>query len=701
MQDGVRSGGLRTVWSWSGHVLALVVYVGLMVVVFRPVLGHIDERVVGAWDGDTSFTLYGLWHFERNGGRYWLDGDRPLLGYPLGAHHEAWPQVYEGIDLKCLYACYRRVLGVLGAYNATLLTVLLLNALAAYGFVWRYAGSRWAAFLAAILVNANFGTMHRVAGHIHLFKHYWTVLVAAALLEWLRHPTYWRAVLGGMVLALAVASSFYFGYFLCLFVAAVFVWGLLKGWWQRAHWVRLPAAALSFVVLAGLLVFPVFTRSMASDWSRDYFHRGPGEVLYYASQLVQYVVPPYSRFARKIESFVVTEGCNYAGLVNLLVFAVAFVAWVVRRIQAPRTEAAASVAGAGCAPKSALAGRRGVEALLLFGLGVMILVSLRGNVNLLLNLVFKQFRVYGRAGLLAVTFWSLFSACVVGAACRTWRRRWLGPPVVLGLMLLAVWDGAQMSTGSSRTLYGRFFWTRPEVPAWVGWLRDQAPQCSAIVYPVQPLEEDRYRAMYYQIHHGHPVFYGAVPGSDGYLLGKRLARLDELSVELIRTLGIDYVIVTSAYEPFRRGHKLPVPSRLAGLRRVARIQGATVYEPVGGAAPSTTGPVFQIDEALAALDPPETVPAGRRVWVPLRPRRQFLLGCDVYYRCRWRRADGYEVKLSVPEPVRADRYEPSRASRLLLRTPPRPGRYTCLIESDRRRRGKRMLLFRLELTVRR
>src|SRR5262249_7890612 len=204
--------GLRRVCSvLLPIIVALAAYYGP---VLRGGLSQLDAR------GDAHFYIYQLTRAAELNGKWWQLGTDDLIGqpYPTGAAKN--PSLYEGVELMLISAATVRWLDPIVNYHLMMITVLCINGWVAAGLVRRMTGSEFWSAIAVVLITTNLSTASRLNGHLHLFKHFWTLLAVSAFVGYLDRPTFVRGLWLGMATALTIQGSFYVGYFIAFGFAA-------------------------------------------------------------------------------------------------------------------------------------------------------------------------------------------------------------------------------------------------------------------------------------------------------------------------------------------------------------------------------------------------------------------------------------------------------------------------------------------------
>jgi hypothetical protein len=435
-------------WRFRAEVMALALLpvVLALAAYYRPVArGGLSELPVSI---DGGFYTYQLARAGEVGGRWWQMADSAAASETYRSSAAKHPGLYEGLDLLLISAVTTQFLDPVANYHLMVLIVLAFNGWVAAWIVRRQTGSFFWAALATLLITVNTSTaLNMTVGHLHLFKYGWVLLAALAYFRYLDNPTLRRGLWLGVAAALVLQGSFYFGYFLTLALGICWLLALVCGKLGRDHLLAAGAAATAYALTGAAVTFPVWTIARRDPLAGAYFERDPREIWLYGSELFQYLVPPFSRWAPELIPWKphIWETWHYPGLAVVLAVAGYLVArW--RRWEIPGSD-----------PR--------LVARLIGLVAVLIFLSLAaGPGNLLLPLV-SSFRCYGRAGLLAVGLLCVAAPMIWCGLLHNWSARPRYRIVLCALLTMAICDAAR--AGALFQCY------RPATPAWVTWLAGQ------------------------------------------------------------------------------------------------------------------------------------------------------------------------------------------------------------------------------------
>ena len=185
--------------------------------------------------GDASLYDYQLMRSAECHGQWWQIVKDTRLGYPYPTEFAKHPGLFEGVDLMLLAALTAGSSGTLGAYHLAVLLALLVNGWIAAWIVLRFTRSTLWAAMAVVLITLNQSVGVRILGHLHLIKFGWILLSVWAFVGFLERPTRRSGLFLGIVLALVLQSSFYFGYFMVLSLATWYLQQVLAGRVKRSQ----------------------------------------------------------------------------------------------------------------------------------------------------------------------------------------------------------------------------------------------------------------------------------------------------------------------------------------------------------------------------------------------------------------------------------------------------------------------------------
>jgi hypothetical protein len=461
------------------------------------------------------------------GGRWWRIGDDARLGHPYPTEFAKHPGLFEGVDLMLLSSCFPSALGAAGTYHLAVLAILAANGWIAAWLVWRHTRSPLWAAVAVVLITLNESVAARILGHLHLFKFCWVLLSVWAFVRFLERPTRHCGVLLGIAVALVLQSSFYLGFFVTLALGAGYLVAFLAGRLQRGHGAAAVVSALTFLVLGGVLCFPVWTASSEISGSGQYFHRAWFETWSYGSELWKYLVPRSSSLAQ----------VYYRELRGKTAFPVLDEEWFF-----PGYTVLLAVVIAGLSRLRGNSGSIKRHPFVSVSLGLMAIwtmLSLAGGPGTLLYFVVPSFRCYGRAGLLVVAVGSVLAPMVLHEFVRTRRRGVVRAGAMTGALLLVAadaWLGVRSFTG----------WTNgSEPPAWVEWLGHQPStvRLAAFTPPERhPVDWWGLRSLEWLPVHRHSTLNGsdfALLEGDLRLLGSSYEQINPAGLRFVVSLGYE------------------------------------------------------------------------------------------------------------------------------------------------------------------
>jgi hypothetical protein len=476
---------------------------------------------------DPVVPWFNLWTLEWNADRllhgyagYW---NAPLFYPTQHSFALSEPQGLTGL----VFAGFRGWVGPIAAYNLTLISLLVCNALAARRLARVVGMSCTSAVCVGVLVLA-LPFVQRELGVIQLCAMF-PVLCALAELRALLVDGDARAVVRlALCLAATVWTCVYYALFLALLLPAALPFALRRGLPVRS----LLAAASIGALLVVALCWPVYR---AQQRAVAGFTRSASVVHAGSASVWAYLQPPQrstlggctKSWARSAQSRTLYPGAITTALALLG-------ARRARRAAGSRFVAFCGVALGLC---------------LLLSFGTRLKIGALLPYELLVQRVvpgFAQLRSPYRAAVFVQLLLTLFAGfgldAVAQASC--WSKRALrhAAPVICTCFALAeLYSGAQrMQRFPYETLY----------EPWIGWLSHQPPGAAAMVPPVASPKAGAYAStvlgMLQALGHGHPL----VNGYSGFfppdaervvLLLRRFP--DASSLRMLREHGVRYVIV--------------------------------------------------------------------------------------------------------------------------------------------------------------
>jgi hypothetical protein len=476
--------------------------------------------------GDAALYSYQLLRAAECHGAWWRIVDDGRLGHPYPTEFAKHPGLYEGVDLMLLSVLTGGALGATGTYHVAVLAALVVNGWIAAWIVMRLTRSALWASAAVTLITLNQSVAVRITGHLHLFKFAWSMIAVWAFVGFLDRPAWRRGLLLGLAVALVLQGSFYLGYFTMLGLGFWFLIEALKHRVRRGYRGATLVAALSFVLVGGALVFPVWLGTSAIVATDQYFQRGWDETWTYGSELWKYLVPEGSALAHRYFREVrlrpsdplMDEGWNFPGYTVLFAVLVAAI-WHLR---------------------GAAIDRR-LRPFVTVSLGLMAfwtVLSLSGGPAALLYYAAPSFRCYGRSGLLVVGLGSVVAPIVLSELVRT-RRRPVRAALTLGVLVLVAND-ARLAARSFPSWQGE-----SKSPAWVAWLNRQPPDVRLAAFgPPEGHSFDwwGHRSLEWLFLHGHATLNGsdfALFEGDLRLLGASYEQMNPAGLRFVASLGYE------------------------------------------------------------------------------------------------------------------------------------------------------------------
>lgn len=539
-------------WSWLGMLTLAALPIVLAVLgYYSPVFGGAALPSLG-----DDFTQY-QYQFTRAsevGGRWWRVVDDPMLGGPFQSEVAKHPGFYEGVDLMLLCALPGRWLGPTRLYHFVALLIFASNGWAAGWMVRRLTGSyAWAA-LAVVLITMNLATVGRVfCGHPHLARHAWVVLACWAFARYLEKPSTRTGVILGLTSAAVLQSSFYLGYLLAI---AMFTWWigcLIANRVNRDHLAATLAAGLAFALAAAALTFPIWTVAKSTLLSDSYFERRWGDTWKFGAELWQYFLPNNSPLADayfdQIDRFrdSYPEGWYFPGY-SVLAAALVYVCVRLRGGKFPARYAA-------------------VIDVLMGLIAVSVVLSLTGGPSFFLFHIFPSFRVYGRAGSLALAAGSVAAPLVLCGLMGFTRLRVARCALVVAALGLMTTDALRPARMMNNERYLKYEAMRKPEPEWSDWLSRQPQSVHLAAFRTAEKRESFYwwgtPSLSARMKHGHVTLNGgdfSLIEADLKLLGASYEWLNPEAVRYIASIGFETL---AFHEDYLNAH--PWISRLPTL----------------------------------------------------------------------------------------------------------------------------------------
>lgn len=523
---------LRKTWlpmAWA----ALALLPAILAVVFYDLPLILQGRSALELNGDGRFYAYQLARAHELRGRWWRLGEDSSVGTPYPSVAAKHPGVYEGLDVLLLSSLIAGFLGPEANLHAMVLLVLSFNGWIAGWITYRVTQRRSWAALSMALITVNMSTALRVSSQPHLIKYGWVLIAVWSMWRFLKTPSTTTGAWLGLSVALVLQSSFYFGYFIGLVLAAAWLGCAIVGRIGRRHWVPSAIAATTAAVAGAAFTAPVWLTSRNTLLAADhYFRRLRIETVVHGSQLWQYCVTPAGRYAQSIldawgvDRWAFFESWHYLGISVLVALA---------------------IYGSGRLRSGSLKPEGSSFLRLSIGLvGLLLVLSLAGGPSILLFDVFPQFRCYGRAGCLVAALLSVAAPIIWHGFTASWPARRRG---ILQWALVAsvAYEGHYLATRYIRP-------TEEQHPAWAVWLSQQPRDVRAAIFMRHRggLWEEMWHwdALYQSLLHRHATLNGcefALLNADLRQLGCSYWQINVDGLRFIASLGYDTLVFHEEY----------------------------------------------------------------------------------------------------------------------------------------------------------
>ena len=369
-------------------------------------------------------------------------------------------------------------------FNILSVLVLLINGWVFGGYLYAVTSRLWPALLAQILITLNWSTAFQFNTHLNWYKHAWILIVVITAFRLWETPSARRAVFFGLATAGLIQSSWYFTYLLML--AFFLAGGILVACkvLQRTHIPGLIISILVAGIVGGLLTFPYWAQKHGQQ--EQFKKRDLRDLIWFSSEPSHYLLPLWSQPGKLYHEARVRysplasdkEIWHYPGIVILLSM-IAYGAWVLRRHQTTDRD------------------QQRLDFLALM-ISLLVFVSLSGGISIIMFKFAPQFRVYGRAGTIAVGLSALMvplflHRCLNAIHCSLLRRG-----VISLCFVVALFDGWWCYQAVTPPKFDKSL----NLPGWVPWLAQQDKSQKAVILPIVP--ED-YTQSYWWIFHRHDV----------------------------------------------------------------------------------------------------------------------------------------------------------------------------------------------------
>ncbi len=656
----------RKVWSVVACA-ALALLPSALGVAFYDLPLILQGRSALELNGDGRFYAYQLAHAHELRGRWWLLGEDALVGKPYASAAAKHPGVYEGLDVLLVSSLTARWLSPAANLHAMTLLVLSFNGWVAGWITYRVTQRRFWAAVSIALITLNMSTAMRFSNQLHLIKYGWVLIAVWAMWRLLKAPSLATGAWLGLSVALVLQSSFYFGYFIGLALAAAWAGCAIAGSIRRRHWTPSIIAALTAALAGAAFTAPVWLTSRNTLLAGDqYFQRLRIETSLYGSQLWHYCITPAGRYTRRIldawgaNPWLFFESWHYLGMTVLV---------------------ALVIYGSGRMRKGNLGPQESRFLRLAVGLiGLLLVLSLAGGPSIVLFDLFPQFRCYGRAGCLVVALSSVAAPIIWHGFTASWPapRRGALQWALLGVL---AWEGYSIAT-----LYIRP--AEKQHPAWAAWLARQPADVRAAVFMRYEgrLWEDMWHwdALNQSLLHRHPTLNGAefaLLNADLRQLGCSYWQINVDGLRFIVSLGYDTLVF---HDDYLRDH--------AWIQDLPWLDKQTCFEPwhvfrASGRAPRF--PVASLPQLLSRQEPEcLRVPPGAVITDHLGTPETCILPENTHVRLAWATRDGN--RLTQGAPALFQHVLTPHWPAFHIESPKEPGAYQLLfLDSDDRVLGAR------------
>ncbi|HBY99600.1 MAG TPA: hypothetical protein DEP84_37630, partial [Chloroflexi bacterium] len=324
---------LTTSWIWRLRPVALagLLYSVLILVLTWPVAARLTTAIAGSPNRDNLQFVWNLWWQAQALVRLHVNpGEVVLLHFPDGGRNEL---LSVSPLVPSLALPLTLLAGPITSYNLLLLTSFPLAGLSGYLLTRWVTGSHQAAFLGGLIFGFFPNKMMQSTQHFLQVMVFLFPLYALALLRLLQQPSLRRALVAGLILALALLVNLvHVGYFL-LPLSILLIFATL--WRHPTWWCSRRLMLLGVMLLVPLLLTgPIFVPLVVNTFRGELSHfRQPGTVRF-SADLLAYVVPSsghlllrqserfqqISRFERQGNP---EENVGYLGLVPLALAGIA------------------------------------------------------------------------------------------------------------------------------------------------------------------------------------------------------------------------------------------------------------------------------------------------------------------------------------------------------------------------------------------
>jgi len=293
-------------------------YVLVAVAATFPAVFHLRRDVIGGFR-DVWVMLWSNWWFVEAITRHHTSPYFcPLVWYPFGVHMHL-------LEIRLLPAALflltQPVVGLTVAYNVIMLLGMAASGLGMHVLAHYLTRDHFASFVGGLSFCISTYLLATVAsGWVHLAHAEWLPLYAWAVLRMADRPTIGRGLLAGVLLCLAMHTSWYYGIYLGLFsiTFGLYTFATARRTVLNRGFAK-AVAALCVVFLVGVL--PVAAPSMAKTKAGQI--AAEVKMPDVPAGLVEYVVPVGERVQSRTESF--SFATTYIGYVTLVLAALGVV----------------------------------------------------------------------------------------------------------------------------------------------------------------------------------------------------------------------------------------------------------------------------------------------------------------------------------------------------------------------------------------
>jgi hypothetical protein len=585
------------------YAAALLIFCAAITASLHAVVAHPGSRIPAGFN-DATGTIRDYWAASAQHRNPFTLRHDALIGAPQGFDLAPATTVANGGLQTAFVWALRRVLGLVGAWNAFLFLGLLATGMAMFALLDRLGCSFAASLFGAYVFAFSPYAFERVrAGHLGLL-HNWVFVVLAGLLIRLhrRRSPVWAAAAGATI-GVAFYLSAYQGLLATLTALTFFVVDFARrpGTRERLRVAGLAAASYLVCALSLIPILVLYARERSTV--RNAVSHEEVDVYRYAATVGAYLLPsprnPLFHWLRGIHSIELTEGTLFFGYTTLALALAAVVLlcahdpWL--RASDSRRFAAISVAVL-------------VPAAFLMSLPPRYTI---GAVSIpmpsrILGVVSSFWRGYSRLGLLVGFGLAVLAALALTALGRRPGRGWrLLAPLALVVAALELLPGQIHAFATD---------ARPD---WVTWLAAQ-PRGIVATYPIDLLVLNT-QDYWYQKLDGKPRFsFGIDSGNPAVAYSRDQAiRLlardldDPLTPGILAAEGVRYVIVhDDFYAANGRGVPSLDPPHFELLRQFGSVRVFSVHAPKADVATALRAQRFELAQLQGLVPPGVTYGAG-------------------------------------------------------------------------------------------